>query len=95
MARIVMKFGGTSVADVARIRNAAERVRGSTPCPRVGMTEQRELLLHGRFRGEASQGAGRVDTHDLVRVAECCERGLLGSLRVRKVCECLPGRTAQ
>jgi len=27
MARIVMKFGGTSVADVARVRNAAERVR--------------------------------------------------------------------
>jgi len=26
MARIVMKFGGTSVADVARVRNAAERV---------------------------------------------------------------------
>jgi aspartate kinase len=27
MARIVMKFGGTSVADVARVRRAAERVR--------------------------------------------------------------------
>jgi aspartate kinase len=27
MARIVMKFGGTSVADVTRVRNAAERVR--------------------------------------------------------------------
>ena len=27
MARIVMKFGGTSVADVARVREAAERVR--------------------------------------------------------------------
>ena len=27
MARIVMKFGGTSVADVARVRNAAERVQ--------------------------------------------------------------------
>jgi aspartate kinase len=27
MARIVMKFGGTSVADVARIANAAERVK--------------------------------------------------------------------
>ncbi len=27
MARIVMKFGGTSVADVARVRDAAERVR--------------------------------------------------------------------
>jgi aspartate kinase len=27
MARIVMKFGGTSVADVARVRHAAERVR--------------------------------------------------------------------
>ncbi len=27
MARIVMKFGGTSVADVARVRKAAERVR--------------------------------------------------------------------
>ncbi len=27
MARIVMKFGGTSVADVARVRNAAELVR--------------------------------------------------------------------
>jgi aspartate kinase len=27
MSRLVMKFGGTSVADVARIRNAAERVK--------------------------------------------------------------------
>ena len=27
MARIVMKFGGSSVADVTRVRNAAERVR--------------------------------------------------------------------
>ena len=27
MARIVMKFGGTSVADLDRIANAAERVR--------------------------------------------------------------------
>ena len=27
MARIVMKFGGTSVADVAHVRRAAERVR--------------------------------------------------------------------
>ena len=27
MARIVMKFGGTSVADLDRIRNVAERVK--------------------------------------------------------------------
>jgi aspartate kinase len=27
MARIVMKFGGTSVADLDRIRNAAKRVK--------------------------------------------------------------------
>ena len=27
MARIVMKFGGTSVADLARIRNVARHVR--------------------------------------------------------------------
>ena len=27
MARIVMKFGGTSVADIARIRHVAHRVK--------------------------------------------------------------------
>jgi aspartate kinase len=27
MARIVMKFGGTSVADIARIRNVARHVK--------------------------------------------------------------------
>lgn len=27
MARIVQKFGGTSVADIERIRNVAERVK--------------------------------------------------------------------
>ena len=27
MPRLVMKFGGTSLADLARIRNAAEKVR--------------------------------------------------------------------
>ncbi len=28
MARIVQKFGGTSVADIARIKNVAQRVKG-------------------------------------------------------------------
>ncbi len=30
MARIVMKFGGTSVADLDRIRNVARRVKRQT-----------------------------------------------------------------
>src|SRR3954449_6177700 len=32
MARIVQKFGGTSVADIERIRNAAGRVKREVDC---------------------------------------------------------------
>jgi len=55
MARIVMKFGGTSVADIARIRNVARHVKREVdtgmrwPCGLEPWPETNELSA-GRAR---------------------------------------------
>jgi aspartate kinase len=55
MARIVMKFGGTSVADIARIRKVAERVKAQ-------VDEGDEVAVTvSAMAGETDQLVGKVD----------------------------------
>ena len=55
MARIVMKFGGTSVADIERIRRVAERVKAQ-----VDLGDEVAVTVSA-MAGETDQLVGKVD----------------------------------
>jgi hypothetical protein len=64
MARIVMKFGGTSVADISRVRNVARHVKREVDAGHevaVVVSAMRCRLGHGR----QDQRAGRLDARGL------------------------------
>ena len=79
MARIVMKFGGTSVADVARIRAAAEKVKAEVDAGNeVGVVVSAMSGVTNQLEGYVREIARLFDTREYDTVVAAGEQITVG-----------------
>ena len=83
MARIVMKFGGTSVADLDRIRNVAKRVRQEAEAGNeVAVVVSAMSGVTNRLVGYVSEAASLADLREYDAVVSSGEQVTAGLLAI-------------
>src|SRR5262249_25273948 len=83
MARLVMKFGGTSVADIERIRNVARQARGEVAAGQeVGVAVRARAGATDRLVGWCREAAALHDAREYDAVVSSGEQVTAGLLAI-------------